>query len=725
MTPHRRPAIFLAFPVLTVLTVFTVFPALPTPLPAQQIAYPKTTTVPQVDDYHGTKVADPYRWLEADTAKAVGDWVAAENKVTFAFLDRIPFRKDLRRRLGELNDYPKSTPPSVRGGHLLFRRNSGLQNQSVLYWQRADGGPEELLIDPNTLSPDGTTRLGAAVLNRGATLLAFMLSRAGSDWQEIRVMDPATKKWLDDKVVWVKVSGIAWAGDGFYYSRYPAPADTSIAYSNRNENHQVYYHKIGTPQAQDTKVFEDAAHPLRFHIVQTSFDERFLVLSVSDGASGRKGNELYARDLTAGETAFRPVVTGFDDPATFIDNDGAALLVQTTRGAPNGKVVRVDPAAPADANWKVVVPESDIALASVNPAGGRLFAQYLRDVKDEVKVYRYDGTFDRDVPLPGFGSTAGWDADDTAPAVYFSFTSFLDPSAIYRYDVATGKATLVRRDAPAFDREAFEVKQVFYPSKDGTRVPMYVVAKKGLKLDGTNPTLLYAYGGFNISLTPNFSPTVIALLEQGIVYAQPNLRGGGEYGEKWHEAGTKERKQNVFDDFIAAAEWLVKTGYTSRARLAIQGGSNGGLLVGATMTQRPDLAKVALPAVGVMDMLRFQKFTIGFNWIDDYGTSDDADGFTYLRAYSPLHNLKPGTHYPATMITTADHDDRVVPAHSFKFGAALQAAQAGPNPVLIRIDTKSGHGASNLTKRLDENADVFGFMMWELGVKPSFGRPKV
>ena len=699
-----------------------------TSLAAQQpLSYPKTAKVDVIDDYHGTKVADPYRWMEQDTAQAVGAWVEAQNGVTGTYLKAVPFRADLRRRLGELNDYAKATPPSVTAGWQFYRRNSGLQNQSVLYRRRGERGEPELLIDPNTLSADGTTRLGATVPNADATLMAFTTSRSGSDWQEIRVMDLATRQWTADRIEWVKVSGIAWWKDGFFYSRYPAPADTGTAYSVRNENHQVWYHKLGTAQAADEKIFDDPAHPLRFHTVSTTESERFAVLTVSDGASGRPGEELWVRDLAVPGANFVRIVEGFADNATVLDDDGAALLVRTNRGAPNYRVVRIDPANPAPSAWTVIIPEARSVLQGVSTSGGRLFAQYLVDVKDEVRVYRYDGTMERTVALPGAGSTSGWSSDKDAGEVYFAFTGFLDPATIYRYDVASGAVTLVERNAPEFDRDAFEVVQVFVTSKDGTKVPMYVVKKKSLKTDGSNPAFLYAYGGFNISLTPSFNPSMIALLEQGVIYAQPNLRGGGEYGETWHQAGTKERKQNVFDDFIASAEWLVGAKWTSPAKLAISGGSNGGLLVGATMIQRPDLMKVALPAVGVMDMLRFQKFTIGFNWIDDYGSADTPDGFKYLRAYSPLHNLKSGTVYPSTMVTTADHDDRVVPAHSFKFAAALQAAHAGRNPVLIRIETKSGHGASSLTKRLDEQADVYGFVLKELqapvAIPPAKRRP--
>jgi len=686
--------------------------------PAKALKYPATRTVKHVDDYHGTKVPDPFRWLEDDTASAVKAWVGEENKVTFGYLDQIPYRPALLARLKALSNYPRTSMPARRKGWVWYSRNSGLQNQSVYFIQRGLDGAADVLIDPNTLTADGTTRVGGFELDDSGTRLAYTLSRAGSDWQEIHVMDPLTRKDLPDVVRWVKVSGIAWQGDGFYYSRYPTPADTTKALSGVNENHQVYYHTLGTDQSRDRLVYADAANPQRFHTASTTDDQRFLLLTISDRGKGADGNALWVRDLTARDTAWRKVVTGFDKTFDVIDDDGRALLVLTNAGAPNRRVVRIDPEAAAEANWKTIIPEQPEALEGVANVGGRLFASYLKNVVSRIVQYRYDGTRERDVTLPGVGTASFASGERQDGEAFFSFTSFTAPATTYRYDIARGTSAVYQQPTLPFDPSQYETRQVFATSRDGTKVPMFIVARKGLVLDGRNPTLVYGYGGFNISLTPGFSASRMAWLEQGGVFAQVSMRGGGEYGEAWHHGGMKENKQNVFDDFIAAAEWLVANKYTSSDRMAMQGGSNGGLLVGAVMTQRPDLFKVALPAVGVMDMLRFQKFTIGWNWIADYGSSDNAADFKYLIKYSPLQNLKNGTAYPATMVTTADHDDRVVPAHSFKFAARLQQANKGPNPVLIRIATSSGHGSSSLTKGLEETADLYAFTMFNLGMTP-------
>ena len=689
-----------------------------------KLKYPTTRTVKHVDEYHGTKVPDPYRWLEDDTASAVKAWVGEQNAVTFGYLDRITYRGALLERLKELSNYPRTSTPVRRKGWVWYARNSGLQNQSVYYLQRGLDGTPDVLIDPNTLTADGTTRVGGFSLDDAGTRLAYTMSRAGSDWQEIHVMDPLTRRDLPDLVRWVKVSGIAWHGNGFYYSRYPTPADTTKALSGVNENHQVYYHTLGTNQSQDRLVYSDPSNPQRFHTAGTTDDERFLLLTISDRGKGLDGNALWVRDLTSRDTAWRKVITGFDKSFDVIDNDGGALLVLTNYNAPNRRVVRIDPDMPAESHWKTIIAEQPEVLEGVSNAGGRLFASYLKDVVTKVVQYRYDGTKERDVALPGVG-TAGFASGERQDGeVFFTFNSFTAPSTTYRYDIARGTSRVYDQTKLLFDPSQFETKQVFATSKDGTRVPMFIVAKKGLVLDGRNPTLVYGYGGFNISTVPGFSASRMAWLEQGGVYVSVNMRGGGEYGEKWHEAGMKANKQNVFDDFIAAAEWMITNKYTSKDRLAMQGGSNGGLLVGAVMNQRPDLFKVALPGVGVMDMLRFQKFTIGWNWVADYGSSDDPEGFKYLVKYSPLHNLKDGTAYPATMVTTADHDDRVVPAHSFKYAARLQKAHKGSNPVLIRIATSSGHGSSSLTKGLELTADQFAFTMFNLGMTPSFP-PKV
>jgi prolyl oligopeptidase len=684
------------------------------------LPYPASRKADQIDDYHGTSVADPFRWLEDDLSEETARWVTAQNEVTFAWLDRIPWREALRRRLTTLVDYPRSSAPEQKGPWLLFARNDGLQNQPVYFIQRGEAGEPEVLLDPNALSPDGTTRVAGLTFDRQARYIAYMVSHAGSDWQQIRVIDLATRVVLPDTVDWVKVSAIAWHGDGFYYSRYPEPGADEGAYSAKNDDHQVYYHALGTAQADDRLVYHDPENLQRFHVLGTTEDERYAVLSISDRGKGKDGNALLVKDLRQPHAEFLPLWTQFDDQFTVLENDGDALLVLTNRQAPNQRVVRIDPHEAAESQWQTVIAEREEPLEGVGTAGGRLFAQYLKDVTSRVHVYAYDGTFERDVSLPGLGTIVGFGGEHEATQLFYTFTSFTAPATVYRYDIASGESTVYRNVALPFDPSQFETTQVFVTSKDGTRVPAFIVAKKGLVLDGNNPTLLYGYGGFNVSLPPSFSALRVAFLEQGGVYVQANLRGGGEYGEAWHQAGMKEKKQNVFDDFIAVAEWLTAHGYTRSERLAMQGGSNGGLLVGAIMTQRPDLARVALPAVGVMDMLRFHTFTIGWNWIADYGSSDDADGFRYLHAYSPLHNLKDGVSYPATLITTADHDDRVVPAHSFKFAARLQEAHQGDAPVLIRIETKSGHGSSSLTKQIEEMADVYSFVFANMGVTPAF-----
>jgi prolyl oligopeptidase len=603
---------------------------------------------------------------------------------------------------------------------VFVSRNTGLQNQAVWFVQEGLKGTPAVYLDPNVLSPDGTTRISGPIINKDATLAAHTVSQAGSDWQEIQVRQLPSGALLPDRIRWVKVSDVAWWKNGFFYSRYPTPDDTTKALSTKNEDHRVYYHVLGTPQADDQLVFADAAHPQRFNLVSTSDDERYAYLSISDRGQGKDGNALYVRDLSTGETTWRPIVTSFDHRLFVVDNDGATLIVQTNRGAPNVRLVRIDPANPDEAHWTTIVKERPEAITFASAVGGHLFIQYLKDASTHVEEVTLTGKKLRTVKLPGIGSAGGFSGEAHDTDTFFAFSSFTAPPTAYRLDIASGKASVFHETKLPFDPTRFETKQVFFTSKDGTKVPMFIVAKKGLKRDGQNPTLVYGYGGFNISLTPSFSAARMAWLEQGGVYVLVTLRGGGEYGDKWHMAGMKEKKQNVFDDFIAAAEWLIANKITSSSKLAMQGGSNGGLLVGAVMTQRPELFAVAIPEVGVMDMLRFHKFTIGWNWIADYGSSDDPEGFKYLRAYSPLHNLKPGTAYPATLVTTADHDDRVVPAHSFKFAAALQAAQGGAAPALIRIETRSGHGASSVSKQIEEAADVFSFTMQHLGVKPAF-----
>jgi prolyl oligopeptidase len=700
----------------TLLLAFLSVALAPDDTPLQ---YPHTPHGNQVDNYFGTLVRDPFRWLEEDTAKAVAEWVAQENGVTSSYLEKIPFRAQLKARLEEIFNYPKYSAPMSRRGLTVFSKNDGLQNQSVLYLQHGRDGAPEVLIDPNTLSTDGTVRLAGYSFSRDMRYMAYGLSQGGSDWQDAYVMDVATRKVLPERLRWLKFSSYEWKGNGFYYSRFDAPADTARALTATNENQRVYYHRVGTDQNQDPLVFADPAHPRRFNSVGTSDDERFEILYISDPFTGKRGNALYVRNAAQGEQSFRAIVTGFDDNISVVDNFGDSLLVRTDRGAPNSKVVLLDPLHPEEAHWTVVLPEKPDPLRTVGTAGGKIFASYMKDVASTAGVYDRWGKLENNMAFPTFGAVAGLGGEREDSTIFYTFTSFTFPTTIYEYNLRTRTSTVFRAPEVKFNPDAYETAQVFYRSKDGTRIPMFIVHKKGIELNGRNPALLYGYGGFNISTRPTFDPLLIPLLDQGVVYASPNIRGGSEYGEKWHEAGTKLMKQNVFDDFIAAAEWLIANKYTNASRLAVRGGSNGGLLVGAFMTQRPALCKVALPAVGVMDMLRFQKFTIGWNWVADYGSSDDSTQCRAILKYSPLHNLKPES-YPATLVTTADHDDRVVPAHSFKFIATLQENQRGPNPVLIRIETRSGHGASSTTKRIEETADVYAFMLYNLRVTPTF-----
>jgi prolyl oligopeptidase len=686
----------------------------------QSFEYPKTRKIDHVDTYHGVAVPDPYRWLEDDNSTETAAWVEAQNKLTFGYLERIPFRKALRDRVVALNNYEKISAPSRKGPYVFFSKNDGLQNQSVLYYQKGTNGTPEILIDPNTWSSDGTVRLGAFAPSKDAQYAVYGISKSGSDWQEYKVMELETKKTLPDSINWVKVSGVAWHGDGFFYSRYPEP-EKGKEKASINENHQVYFHKIGTAQSQDTLVYEDKANPQRFHIIDTTEDERFAVLTISERGKGKNGNAVFVRDLSKGEKEFTPVFAEItDDTFGVIDNVGDKLLVVTNKKAPNERVVLVDPKQPAESTWKPVLPEKPEPLRGAGTAGGKLFATYLKDVTTKAFVYSLDGKLENEVALPGPGVAGGFGGNRDDTFVFYSFNSLNTPPTIYRYDIPSKKTSVFRQPkVPGYDPSRFETKQVFYTSKDGTKVPMFLVHKKGLKLDANNPTLLYAYGGFNVVQSPTFSAARLALLEQGFVYANANIRGGGEYGETWHQAGTKLKKQNVFDDFIAAAEWLIANKYTSTPKLAIQGGSNGGLLVGAVLNQRPELFGVAIPQVGVMDMLRFHKFTIGWNWIADYGSSDNAEQFKALHAYSPLHNIRKDGKYPATLITTADHDDRVVPAHSFKYAATIQELAKTDKPILIRIETKSGHGASNLTKLLETTADIYAFIMHNMGIAPN------
>ena len=684
------------------------------------LAYPVTKKVDVVDDYFGTKVPDPYRWLEDNDSPEVAKWVQEENKVTFEYLDRIPYRKALFDRLSKLYNYPKIGAPTRRGEWFVFSKNDGLQNQSVYYIQKGLNGTPELLLDPNKFSADGTSRLGAFSWSPKGKYVLYGVSKGGSDWNDLYVLDVTTKKPLSDHIEWVKNGGGSWMGeDGFFYSRYPEPEKGRELYT-KNENQKVYYHKLGTPQSADTLVYEDTQNPQRFQNVFVTEDERFAILNVSERGKGKNGNAVYFRDLSKGEKTFTPIVSEItNDSYGIIDDVDGKFLINTDHDAPNGKVVLYDPATKT---WKDILPEQPEPLENAGTAGGKLFATYLKDVTSRAYVYSLDGKLENEVKLPGLGTAGGFGGRNDDKFVFYNYTSFNAPPTIYKYDIASRRSTVFRKvEIPGFNANDYEVRQVFYNSKDGTRVPMFITYKKGIKLDGNNPTLLYGYGGFNITTNPNFSALRVALLEQGVVYASANMRGGGEYGEKWHMAGTKLQKQNVFDDFIAAAEYLIKAKYTSPQKLGIDGASNGGLLVGAVTNQRPDLFRAVHQHAGVMDMLRYQYFTIGWNWAADYGRSDANEAeFKALYAYSPVHNIKPGTRYPAILVTTADHDDRVVPAHSFKYAAALQAAQAGDNPVIIRIDTNSGHGASSTTKQLEQTADIYSFLFYNLGVTPKW-----
>jgi len=683
-----------------------------------KIAYPESKKVDVVDDYFGTKVADPYRWLEDSKSPEVKAWVEAQNKVTFAYLDKIPYREKLRTRLTELYNYPRISAPFRRGDTYFFTKNDGLQNQSVYYIQKGVNGKPEVFLDPNTFSADGTSVLSAFSLSKDGKYLAYGISTGGSDWVTLSLMEVDSRKKLTDEIRWLKASGVSWQGDGFYYSRYPEP-EKGAELISKNEFQTVYFHKVGTPQSEDVLIYEDNANPQRFQNVGTTEDERFAILSISERGKGKKGNALFYKDLSQNETKFSALIPEIgNDSYGVIDNVGDKFLIRTDRNAPNGRVVLVDPKNPDEKNWKDVLPERAEPLQGSGTAGGKLFASWRKDVATRAYVFSLDGKLENEVQLPGIGTAGGFGGLNDDKYVFYSFTSLNFPTTIYKYDIATQKSTVFRTiEIPGFKPENYETKQVFYNSKDGTRVPMFLVYKKGLKLDGNNPTLLYGYGGFNSVTAPSFSSTRLALLEQGVVYASANMRGGGEYGEKWHEAGTKLKKQNVFDDFIAAAEYLIANKYTSPNRLAIHGVSNGGLLVGAVANQRPELFRAVIQQAGVMDMLRFQKFTIGWNWVADYGSAEANEAeFKALYAYSPIHNVKMGAKYPSTLITTADHDDRVVPAHSYKYAAAMQAAQGGPNPVLIRIDTNSAHGASSTTKSIEQARDIYAFLFENLGV---------
>lgn len=683
------------------------------------IAYPVSDKGAVVDTLFGTPVPDPYRWMEDDTATATANWVKAQNDVTFGFLDKIPYREALKKRLQALYNYERLSAPFKVGNYYYFYKNDGLQNQSVLYRKTEEKGAAEEFLNPNQFSKDGTTSLAGISFSKDGSLAAYQISEGGSDWRKVIVIKTINKTQVEDTLRDVKFSGLAWKGnDGFYYSSYDKPKGSEL--SAKTQYHKLYYHKIGTRQSTDQLIFGGEATPRRYVGAGLTEDERFLIVSA---ATSTTGNELYVQDLKDPKGKLVTLVGNFDNDHNVIDNDGSRLIIQTNLNAPNNKIVEVDFASPAVANWKDLVPETENAMQGVSTAGKKMFVNYLKDAKTLIQQVDYKGKVEREVELPGIGSASGFGGKINDQEVYYTFTSFTYPTSIFKYNIASGKSALYEKPKIDFNPDDYETKQVFYTSKDGTKVPMFIVYKKGMQLNGKNATMLYAYGGFSISLTPSFSTSRIVWLENGGIYAQPNLRGGGEYGEKWHLAGTKMNKQNVFDDFISAGEYLIKENYTSSQYLAISGGSNGGLLVGATMAQRPDLMKVALPAVGVMDMLRYHKFTAGAGWAYDYGTADDSkEMFEYLKKYSPVHALKPNTNYPATMVTTADHDDRVVPAHSFKFAAVLQENHVGDNPVLIRIETKSGHGSSNLTKAIEGTADQYAFTWYNMGIIPPLAK---
>ncbi len=696
--------------------VFTILMAITTEI-FSQIKYPDTKKVDQEDNYFGTIIKDPYRWLEDDNSAETKAWVKEENKVTDDYVSKIPFREKVKKRLEELWNYPKFGSPFKQGDYYYFYKNDGLQNQSVLYRQKGFDAEPEVFIDPNKMTKDGTAAIGTLSFSKNNKYAVYMEAQAGSDWEDAHIINVNDKSLLNHEVHFIKFSGASWKGDeGFYYSRYPAP-DEKNKLTTQNQFHKVYYHIVGTPQSDDVLIYEDKEHPLRTINANLSEDEHFLVITTSEGTSG---SELWVKDLknASSKNHFILLVKGFDTESNFIDNDGDRLLVRTNDDAPNYKVVSIDPKNPSKENWETIIPERKELLESAGTAGGKLFLTYLQDASSRVYQTDYKGHNAYEIRMPGIGTAIGFNGYKKDKEIFYSYTSFNSPNTIFRYDLVTKKSTLFRKSDVKVNMDNYETLQSFCTSKDGTKVPMFITYKKGLKLDGNNPVLLYGYGGFNIALTPAFSISNVFFLEQGGVYVQVNLRGGSEYGEDWHKAGMLQNKQNVFDDFIAATEFLIDKKYTNPNKIAIRGGSNGGLLIGAVMTQRPELFKVAIPQVGVLDMLRYHKFTIGWAWATEYGRSDNKVDFQNLIKYSPLQNLKAGIKYPATLITTGDHDDRVVPAHSFKFAATLQADNDGTNPTLIRIETKAGHGAGKPTsKQIDEAADIWTFVMYNLGME--------
>ena len=682
-----------------------------------KIEYPKTKKVDVKDNYFGTIVNDQYRWLENDTSQAVKEWVIEENKITFDYLNKIPFRNKIKERYSQLFNYPKYSAPFKGGKNYFFFKNEGLQNQSVLYIQKGLDGTPQLFLDPNKLKSDGTVALTSYAISKDGKYFAYGTASGGSDWNEYYVMNVSSKKKLNDHLNWIKFSGISWFKNGFFYSRYPKPAKGSELTSS-NQFHTIYYHKVGADQKDDKRIFGDNKNPKMTFYAQTTDDEKYLIIYSSKGTNN---NALNVRDLSKPNSQIKTIISTFDNNYTVVDNIGKKLLVLTDRKASKNKLVLIDPYKPNESNWKVIIPEKENVLRSVQIIGGKIIANYMKDASSHIYIYDINGKYEKEIKLPTLGTVRGFSGKKEDNIAFYTFTSFTHPSSIYKFEVSSGRSTLFRQPKLDFDFSIYKTEQKFYTSKDGTKIPMFIVYKKGTKLDGSSPMYLYGYGGFNISLTPSFSSSRLIWLEQGGIFAMPNLRGGGEYGEAWHKAGTKLQKQNVFDDFISAAEYLIKNKYTSADKLVCAGRSNGGLLIGAVINQRPDLFRVALPAVGVMDMLRFQKFTIGWAWVSDYGSSDDSLQFNALYKYSPLHNIKSELNYPAVLITTADHDDRVVPGHSFKYTATLQEKYKGDNPILIRIGVRAGHGSGKPTSKIiEEQTDIWSFVFYNLGIEPKY-----
>ncbi|MEW6652623.1 MAG: prolyl oligopeptidase family serine peptidase [Bacteroidota bacterium] len=684
---------------------------------SQSIKYPATKKIDHIDLYHGTKVADPYRWLEESSSPETAAWVEEQNKVTQTYLSQIPYRDKIKKRLTDLWNYERYSAPSKIGGHYVFSKNDGLQEQSVIYIQNGLNGKPELLLDPNKLSSDGSVSLGGTFFSNDYKYMSYGVSRGGSDWREFFVMDLKTKQLTNDVIKFSKFSGNAWYKDGFFYGRYDEPKPGEEL-KQKNEFQKLFYHKLGTAQTEDKLILEDKENPKRGFGAGVTDDEKYLIISVWEGSASE--NMLWYKNLDKDEPVIK-LINKPDADYNFVDNFDNKFLVLTNLNAPNNKVVLIDLNNPAKENWITLIPETNMVIQRVSYVGGKLIVTQIKDATSVVSVFKTDGTYLYDIKLPGIGTVSGFWGKREDKETFYTFTSFTYPPTIYKYDIKNNKSSLFRKAEVKFNPDGFETRQIFYESKDGTKIPLFIVHKKGLKLNGQNPTWLYAYGGFNASMQPGFSVGRIPLLENGVVYAMACLRGGGEYGEIWHQAGKLNKKQNVFDDFIAGAEWLINNKYTNSSKLAVQGVSNGGLLIGTVINQRPDLFQVAFPQVGVMDMLRFHKFTIGWAWVPEYGSSDNADQFNYLYAYSPLHNIKQGVDYPATLVTTADHDDRVFPAHSFKYAASLQEMNSSKNPALIRIETKVGHGAGTSTsKSIELLTDLYSFMFYNVGLKPKF-----